>query len=119
MAWTLGSTTLPNPNKIGRKYLTKSTYHEMINGGSKRDVANIKEQWALTFTAKDQDTAIELRSLFLALETAGVTTYTFQATQGSLIIPAREVHLDITSVEYNMPGGEFREDFTMLLTDAT
>lgn len=119
MAWTLNDTTLPNPNRISHKYVTKSTYHEMINGASKRDVSNIKDQWALTFTAKDQDTAIEMKALFLALETAGVTTYVFQGSQGSLVIPARDVHLDITSVEYNLPGGEFREDFTMLLTDAT
>lgn len=119
MAWTLGGTTLPNPHEIGRKLLTKGVYHEMINGASKRDISNIKEQFVLRYKGLTQTDALEIVNLFTALESAGSDVYEFAASQGSLSIPARDVHLDIATREYNMPGGEFREDIAITLTDAT
>jgi hypothetical protein len=112
MAWTLGSVTLPNPHGFKRRFLGKETYHEAINGRSRRDISNRKEQYELSYQRIEQSTVAEILA-----QHALFTTLTFSAAQGSLNIAETVVHMDVPTRDYNTKGSEFREDFVILLTE--
>lgn len=112
MAWTLGSTTLPAPRGFSRRYAEKSTYHEMINGETKKDTSNRKEQFTLIFTRLSQATVAAILAEFELRQ-----TLTFSASDGELEIAETEVHVDVSGRDYNTKGSEFREDIQMILTE--
>jgi hypothetical protein len=112
MAWTLGSTTLPEPKSFQRKFVDKSVFHEMVNGSSKRDLTSSKEQFMLTFTKLTQAIVASV----LAAKSAHQSLL-FEVTDGDLSIASRSVHVDIPDRNYNTKGSEFREDIQLILTD--
>lgn len=112
MAWTLGSTTLPDPRGFRRRFVEKSTYHEMINGTSKKDISSRKERFELSFTRISQATVASILAEFELRE-----ALSFSVTDGDLSIAATNVHVDVTGRDYNTKGSEFREDVTLVLTE--
>lgn len=112
MAWTLGSTTLPSPKGFKRRFVEKSTYHEMINGTSKKDVSNRKERFEIAFTRLSQATVASILA-----EHAIMEALSFAVTDGSLSIAATNVHVDISGRDYNTKGSEYREDIVLILTE--
>lgn len=114
MAWTLGSTTLPNPRGFRRRFVEKSVYHEMINGTSKKDISNRKERFELMFTRISQATVASILAEYELKQ-----ALSFAVTDGDLSIAATDVHLDISGRDYNTKGSEFREDITLVLTEVS
>ncbi len=114
MAWILGSTTLPDPRGFRRRFAEKSTYHEMINGTSKKDISNRKERFELLFTRLSQATVAGILAEY-ELKKA----LSFSVTDGSLSIAATNVHVDVSGRDYNTKGSEFREDITLVLTEVS
>lgn len=112
MAWTLGSTTLPSPRGFSRRFAEKSTYHEMINGATKKDTSNRKEQFTLIFTRLSQAIAASILAEYELRQ-----TLMFSASDGDLEIAETEVHVDIAGRDYNTKGSEFREDIQIILTE--
>lgn len=112
MAWTLGSTTLPNPKGFTRRFIEKSIFHDAINGRTTRDITNRKEQFHLTFTKLKQSTVASVLSEF---ERKQVLAFT--ASDGDLSIASTNVHVEVAGRDYNTKGSEFREDFTLILTE--
>jgi hypothetical protein len=112
MSWVLGSTTLPNPRGFSRKPIEKSTYHDMINGSSKRDISNRKEQFVLSFTRLTQASVALILAEYQLFE-----TLLFTVDDGDLQIAETRVHIDINGRQYNTKGSEFREDIEMVLTE--
>lgn len=114
MSWTLGSTTLPDPRGFSRRPIEKSTYHEMINGTSKKDISSRKEQFVLVFTRISQDTVASILAEYQLMQSLA-----FSADDGSLSISETQVHVDIGTRQYNTKGSEFREDFELILTEVS
>lgn len=112
MSWILGSTTIPEPKTLSRRYVEKSTYHEMVNGSSKKDVTSRKEQFELGYTKLSQATVASILA-----EYALKQSLSFSAESGELSIAARDVQIDVTGRDYNTKGSEFREDIVIILTD--
>lgn len=84
----------------------------MINGNSRKDVSGRKEQFQLTFKRLSQATLAQILS-----EYELKTTLLFVVTDGDLNIASTEVHVDVSQRDYNTKGSEFREDFTLVLTE--
>lgn len=112
MSWILGSTTLPAPKGFARRFLEKSVYHEAINGASKKDISNRKEQFIINFTRLSQSSVASIVAEFNLLQTLA-----FSVDDGELVISEREVHVDISGRDYNTKGSEFREDVELILTE--
>lgn len=112
MSYVLGGVTLPTPKGLARRVAEKSTYHDMINGTSKKDITARKEIFTLTFTRLSQTDASTIKALF-----AQKQTLLFSVSDGSLSISERYVHMDISAVGYNTKGSEYREDIVVQLTD--
>ena len=112
MTWILGSTTLPDPRGFSRKPIEKSTYHDMINGTSKRDISSRKEQFVLAFTRLSQASVASVLAEYGLLE-----TLLFSVDDGDLQISETRVHVDISGRNYNTKGSEFREDIELILTE--
>lgn len=112
MAWTLGSQTLPNPHGFGRRFIEKSTFHDAINGRTTRDITSRKEQFHLSFKRKQQATVAQVLAQFeLKSELA------FAVSDGDLQIASTQVHVEVAGRDYNTKGSEYREDFTIVLTE--
>lgn len=112
MSWILEDITLPNPNGFRRRFVEKSTYHEAINGRSRRDITSRKEQYEITFKRLPQTTVAQILSLHDLFQ-----TLSFSVEDGSLMISETTVHMDVPGRDYNTKGSEFREDFTIILTE--
>lgn len=112
MAWTLGSTTLPNPQAFGRRFIEKSVFHETISGRTTRDITSRKEQFHITFKRIPQATVAQILSEFEQMQVLA-----FAVTDGSLAIASTNVHVEVAGRDYNTKGSEFREDFTLVLTE--
>jgi len=110
--WTLGSITLPNPEGFTRRVAEKATYHEMINGTSKKDISSRKEIYTLQYGRLSQADIAQILAQFNLFQ-----TLSFSVTDGDMEIAATEVHVDIQQRDYNTPGSEFREDVTIILTE--
>ncbi len=114
MGWLLGSTTLPDPRGFKRKFVEKSTYHEMINGASKKDISNRKERFELYFTRLSQAIVASILAEYELRQ-----ALSFSVADGDLSIAATDVHVDVSGRDYNTKGSEFREDITLVLTEVT
>lgn len=112
MSWILGSTTLPDPRGFKRRHIEKSTYHEMINGASKRDISSRKEQFVLAFTRITQETVASILAEYQLFQ-----SLPFSVEDGELSIAETQVHVDVNGRDYNTKGSEFREDFELILTE--
>ena len=112
MTWILGSTTLPNPRGFSRRPIEKSTYHDMINGTSKRDISNRKEQFILSFTRLTQAQVASVLAEYGLFQSLA-----FTVDDGDLSIAETQVHVDISGRNYNTKGSEFREDVELILTE--
>lgn len=112
MSWQLGNTTIPEPKGLQRRHVEKSTYHDMVNGTSKKDVTARKESFTLEYTRLPQDTVAQILA-----EYATLGALLFSAESGELQIAERLVHVDIAGRDYNTKGSEFREDIRLILTD--
>ena len=114
MGWILGSTTLPSTKNFKRRFVEKSVYHEMINGTSKKDIGNRKEQFVIGYTRLDQATVASILAEYELRQ-----TLSFSIDDGSLQVAATDVHVDISTRDYNTKGSEFREDVVMTLTEVS
>jgi len=112
MAWILGSTTLPDPKGLQRRFLEKSTYHEMINGASKKDISSRKEQFVIQYTRLSQAVIAGILAEFNLLQSLA-----FSVTDGELEVAETQVHVDIAGRDYNTKGSEYREDVEIVLTE--
>lgn len=112
MAYVLGSTTLPNPKKMQRRILEQSTFHEAINGASKKDISSRKEQFILQFTRLSQATVASILAEFNLFQSLD-----FSISDGELEVTATPVHVDIPGRDYNTKGSEYREDVEIVLTE--
>lgn len=112
MAWVLGNTTLPNPKGFTRRFMEKSTFHDAINGRTTRDITNRKEQYHLTYTKLAQATVAAVLSEYARKE-----CLLFSVTDGDLTVAETEVHVEVAGRDYNTKGSEYREDFTLILTE--
>ncbi len=119
MSWILTPTggsavTLPNPQGFSRKFLEKSVMNETVNGTSRKDTTNRKEQFVLRFNRISQATVAQILAIYEAKVTA-----VFSVTDGSLSISSTECHVDCSGRNYNTKGSEFREDFDLVLTEVS
>lgn len=112
MGWILGTTTLPRPRGFKRRVAEKSTYHEMINGASKKDITNRKEIFTLTYTRLSQATVASILAEYALMQ-----ALPFEVSDGDLSIASTEVHIDVSGRDYNTKGSEYREDITLQLTE--
>lgn len=112
MSYILGSTTLPDPQGLQRRYIEKSVYHDAINGRTTRDITGRKEQFILRYARLAQSVVASILSEYerrLALS--------FSASDGDLNINATDVHVEVQDRSYNTKGSEYREDFVIVLTE--
>lgn len=112
MSWTLGGTTLPDPKGIYRERKKIQTAHQTLVGTLKKDKTALKNIYYLTYEHLPQSTVSSLLSLADADETAA-----FAVTETNYTIPSVDVHVTIPNRNYNMKGGEFREDFVLILEE--
>lgn len=112
MSWTLGGVTLPDPQGFGREQIESSTYHEAINGHSSKDITNRKERYKLKYEKRTQAEVALILALYSQFEILD-----FEVADGSLNISSTPVHVEITDRAYGTKGSEYREDFTLVLTE--
>ena len=112
MAWTLGSITLPTPQRLKREQINIEVEHMTLDGTSKKDIAARKERYVLGF---DMLTQVEFASMKGEWDLQ--TARNFAVSDGSLTISSTPVHIQINERTYNTPGDQFREDIDLILTE--
>lgn len=112
MAYLLGDITLPNPKRFERRTVEMSKVNDTINGTTKKDIVNRKEQFVLDYTNLTQ---AQVASILSEYNTQ--ITREFEVTESNLTISATEVHIDIPGRAYNTKGDQYREDLTLILTE--
>lgn len=121
MSWTLSETqsggttiTLPNPQGLARRQLEKSVSNETVNGTSRKDISNRKEQYILQYRRRTQAEVAQILAFYNLKKTA-----ILEVSDGSLLIAPTEVHVDMANRDYNTKGSEFREDLDLILTEVS
>lgn len=114
MSYILGSTTLPNPIAFIRRPVETSSVVTSINGITKKDITNRKEQFVLVFEMLTQTEVGEIIA-----EYNDLTVKNFEVDETNLTISATPVHIEISDREYNTKGNEYREDLTLTLTEVS
>lgn len=112
MSYILNGTTLPNPKSFNRRQVETGQTIQLLDGTTKKDVTNRKEQYLLGFKFLTQAQVAVILGIYDAL-----TTVTFQVTETNLTIAETTVHMELRDRQYNTSGGEYREDFTLILTE--
>jgi hypothetical protein len=111
--YILGNLTLPTPKAINRELIETGATVNTLNGTTKKDITNRKEQYTLTFEMLTQAQV----ALILA-EYNLQTTRLFSVTETNLSISPTLVHIDIKERQYNTRGVEYREDIKLILTES-
>lgn len=114
MSYVIGSTTLPNPKEFRREQVETSVKHRMIDGKTKKDLVNRKEQYILVFRKLTQAQAANILSEYNLQ-----TVRDFTVSETNLTIAATSVHIEIGSRDYNTGGNQYREDITLVLTEVS
>ena len=114
MPYLLGDITLPQPVSFTRRQVETSASNMTLDGRTKKDITNRKEEYILVFTLLTQ---AEVTSILGEFDLK--TTRNFQVTESNLTISATPVHIEIASRNYNTKGGDYREDITLALTEVS
>lgn len=112
MAYILGSVTLPSPVTFTRKQIETQTVNLLLQGITKRNFVNRKEQYVLEFMHLTQT---EVNQILSEFELNMVRN--FQVTETGLSIGPTGVLIDIEKREYATKGTEYRENMTIVLTE--
>lgn len=112
MSYILDGVTLPDPRGYKLRYIEKKTDHDMINNATKRDTSGRKRQFFLTFTRLTQVVSAQIQGIYNQQK----AVY-FSSTETNNQIASTLVLMDITGRDYNTKGSEYREDFTLVLTE--
>ena len=112
MSYILDGLTLPRPVGFTRKQVETGITHNLLDGTTKRDVTNRKEQYILEFQRLTQ---AEVTSIVAKYNLQ--TTLNFSVTETNLTISSTECHVDISDRQYNTGGNEYREDIVLVLTE--
>lgn len=111
MAWILGSTTLPTPQGFKREPILIMSEVNTLSGKTKRDYVRTKYRYTLTFEKLTQAEVTTILNEF----TQAVKS--FSVSETNLTVAAVDVLVEITDREYNTAGGDFREDFKVILIE--
>lgn len=112
MSYILDGLTLPQPKGFTRKQIETGKTLQLLDGTTKKDITNRKEQYVLLFQKLTQaEIALILTKYNL------LTTLSFQVTETNLTIAATTVHMELLSRKYLTKGNEYREDITLILTE--
>jgi hypothetical protein len=112
MAYILNGTTLPNPKEFNRRQIEMSQVIQLLDGTTKKDITNRKEQFVLEFRYLTQAQVGIIIGIYNLLDTVN-----FQVTETNLTIAPTAVHVEIGDRQYNAGGDEYREDITLILTE--
>ena len=113
MSYTLGDITLPNPKAFTRRQVETGASHLTLDGQSKKDILNRKEQFILNFEFLSQSQISQILGEF-DLQ----TTRNFAVDETNLTITSTPVHISIQNREYSQ-GAEYRENIQLILTEVS
>lgn len=114
MSYYLGNITLPRPKAFKKEVVEKSAKIVTLNNTTKKDITGRKYRYILEFRNLTQTQ----KNLILT-EYDLLTTRDFSADEDNNTIASTPVHVEIDSFEYNIPGIEYREDFTLILEEVS
>lgn len=114
MSYTLGNITLPTPKpeNFSRAQVEKSKTIVTLDGSTKKDYTNRKEQFIIAY---EKLTQAEVTSILSEYNLQ--ITRDFAVSETNLTITATAVHIELFNREYNTGGDEYREDLTLILTE--
>ena len=90
MPYILDGLTLPQPKGYARKTMETSTVLTMLDGTTKKDITNRKEQHILTFSKLTQAEVGNIVAKYNLL-----TTLSFEITETNLTLASVTVHMDL------------------------
>lgn len=114
MSYTLGSITLPNPKGFQRRLIETGASINTLNGRTKKDITNRKEQFILNYEMLSQANVTAILG-----EYDLQTVRNFSVNETNLTINSTPVHIEISERQYNTKGNEYREDLTLVLTEVS
>jgi hypothetical protein len=110
--YQLGNVILPNPKKFTRNIIESAIEHLLLLGKTTKRTTNRKEQFVLEYQYL---TPTQMNSILSQYELDQVLTFTVNET--NLSIPATDVLMDISGLEYPQTAGLYRENMIITLTE--
>ena len=112
--YTLGTHTLPRPKpgNFKRTQIESGASFNTLDGTTKRDIINRKEQFVLSYQMLTRDEVADILS-----EYNDQTTKNFTVDETNLSIPATEVRVVLSNRQYLTAGNEYRENLVLILTE--
>jgi hypothetical protein len=111
MSWQLGDITLPTPQGFNREPVFISQDVNTLAGSTKRDVIRRKYKFTLIFRKLTQAEASSILSEYNKnVPIRFIVSESYQSIDTMVL-------MTISRREYNMPGGEYREDFNIILIE--
>lgn len=114
MAFILGDVTLPYPKSFNRKFVEVARSNTNINGKTRKQILNRKEQFTLTYQNLTKEKADSILSEYELEEVR-----TFEVTDANLTISATDVLIDVKERVYPPTGVHYRSDITITLTEVS
>jgi len=112
MAFILNGITLPTPKGFSRSPVSIEKDVTTMSGMTKRDFVRQKYKYEINYTMLTQAEVATLMNLYTTK-----STLPFSVTETNLSIAQIDVLMNITNRKYNTPGGEYREDFNIILIE--
>lgn len=112
MPYTLGAITLPKPKSFVRDIIEKGVENLLMFGRTTKRTENRKERFTLQYiylTPAQIDSIISQYNLDMPL--------TFTVDEDNLSIPATEVLMDITGLNFPPSGEAWLENIKIVLTE--
>ena len=111
MTFTLDGNTLPAPQGFTREQIETGSKHTSVNGTTRKQVTNRKERYIVEYRRLTQAQASAILTIWNQEDTVSFSV------SGEITISSTTVHVEIQRREYNTPGGEVREDITLILEE--
>lgn len=115
MSFILGDVTLPNPVSFERKNVEIAAENLLLNGDTNKKIVSKKEVFVLTF---NHLTMAEVNAILSEYNLQEVRNFEANVEDQLIIFPT-QVHIDISSREYNDKDPEYREDMELVLTEVS
>lgn len=121
MSWLLSGTSIRKPNSMSEENSTQVAQNRTLGGSINRDYfGSNKNVFTLTYQNVNYSDWLTIRTIYLSylsLKTAKTWQITDTNYNGAAS-SSLNVHVDMLTRDFNVPGSTYLSDFVLILTEA-
>lgn len=118
MSYLLDATEIARPTTMREETDVQFAQNRTLSGAINRDhFGDSKRRWMLEYSNKTKADYDVIKTIYDAY-VSSENTVTWEVTETNYTISSVNVHVDLETRDFRVPGTDYISDFTLILTEA-